>query len=477
MPAYTFGPFRLEPSERRLWREGQLVDIAPRAFDVLVVLASRAGHLVTKDELMAEVWGGAVVEDNALTVQISKLRSALGESARDWQYVETVSRQGYRFASAVQEEPSPKPAPYARAARRSRGVPLALGGVAVVAVIALAMALGASGSDPPPSPSTAATMAAQSEVSAEDRRAAREAYERGRAIWWTRRNLDDALTEFRAAAVLDPSFALAFVGEADVLGMQYQAGDEVRVSVDRAFALAPNLGEAHASLGLAQMLQDWDWDAAEASLSKARTLAPDHSPAHQWTATLQMIQGEADAAVASMDRALAVAPSQARPVLFADRCQALYLARRYDEAITDCRRAIDLDPEAMFVNTTGFWSLALAGRGDEAARWASVTIGSTPPALRGVSPADLAGPEGTQRLARRLLAQPPGENYFGSLHAGVKAAAFAGEHEQALDLFEELVRLREFHAPFLAVDPVFDALRDRPRFRAAVRQIGLDASD
>lgn len=97
-PRYRFGPFLLDPGERRLLRDGEPVELKPKEFDLLAVLAERSGRLVTKDELMEALWPGVVVEENALSVQVSKLRSALGETARDWRYVETVPRAGYRFA-------------------------------------------------------------------------------------------------------------------------------------------------------------------------------------------------------------------------------------------------------------------------------------------------------------------------------------------------------------------------------------------
>src|SRR5262245_6555455 len=60
---YEFGPFRLEPGERRLLRDGEEVPLPQRAFDVLVVLVSRADHLVSKEDLLNQVWSGTFVED------------------------------------------------------------------------------------------------------------------------------------------------------------------------------------------------------------------------------------------------------------------------------------------------------------------------------------------------------------------------------------------------------------------------------
>jgi DNA-binding winged helix-turn-helix (wHTH) protein/TolB-like protein len=90
--SYRFGRFELQPSERRLLAAGQPAVVEPRAFDVLVALVERTGHLVTKEELFSLVWPHLVVEENNLQVQISALRKILGPAA-----IATVSGQGYRF--------------------------------------------------------------------------------------------------------------------------------------------------------------------------------------------------------------------------------------------------------------------------------------------------------------------------------------------------------------------------------------------
>ena len=101
-PAYRFGSFLLVPSERLLLLDRKPVSLAGKAFDLLVVLVSQAGHLVTKDELLQRVWPGLVVEEVNLSVNISTIRKALARSpdAADW--IETVPRQGYRFKAPVE---------------------------------------------------------------------------------------------------------------------------------------------------------------------------------------------------------------------------------------------------------------------------------------------------------------------------------------------------------------------------------------
>jgi DNA-binding winged helix-turn-helix (wHTH) protein/TolB-like protein/Tfp pilus assembly protein PilF len=100
---YECGPFRLEPAEQRLTRDGQPVSLAPKAFELLVFLVRNQGRLVTKDEIMQAVWPSSFVEEANLTVSISVLRKALGEKEGDLRYIETVPKRGYRFTASVKE--------------------------------------------------------------------------------------------------------------------------------------------------------------------------------------------------------------------------------------------------------------------------------------------------------------------------------------------------------------------------------------
>src|SRR6266704_3095429 len=93
---YRFGPFELQPDQRRLLKDGATISLRPRAFDLLVALVDRAGHLVTQDELLDRVWPKMVVEEAALHVQVSALRKVLGADA-----ITTVSGRGYQFTLPV----------------------------------------------------------------------------------------------------------------------------------------------------------------------------------------------------------------------------------------------------------------------------------------------------------------------------------------------------------------------------------------
>ena len=97
-----FGPFRLEPAESRLTKDGVPVHVTPKALELLVALATRPGRLVSKDELVAEVWPDTFVEEGNLAVNMTRLRQALNDDTGQT-YVETVPKRGYRFVAAVRE--------------------------------------------------------------------------------------------------------------------------------------------------------------------------------------------------------------------------------------------------------------------------------------------------------------------------------------------------------------------------------------
>ena len=112
--AYRFGTFELQPDQRRLLVAGRPVALGPRAFDVLLVLAERAGKLVSKNELLDLVWAGVVVEENNLQVQVSALRKLLGPDV-----IATIPGRGYRLtlmpldasAQRAESESEPSAAP------------------------------------------------------------------------------------------------------------------------------------------------------------------------------------------------------------------------------------------------------------------------------------------------------------------------------------------------------------------------------
>ena len=103
----SFGRFRFDLGRRELSRDGIPVRLGSRALDVLFVLATARGNVITKDELLARVWPGQVVEENNLQVQVSALRKALDEEKSGQSYLVTVPGRGYRLIGVAGGSPGP----------------------------------------------------------------------------------------------------------------------------------------------------------------------------------------------------------------------------------------------------------------------------------------------------------------------------------------------------------------------------------
>src|SRR5215218_9662751 len=136
---YRFGPFELDAAEHSLLTQGRQLALTRRSFDTVLYLVRHPGRLVTRDELIAAVWGETIVEEGNLHWTISAVRKALAqESGETW--IETVRGLGYRFLGTVEavgedampESPPPAAPVLAAPGRRPWRLWLAAGLVAVL---------------------------------------------------------------------------------------------------------------------------------------------------------------------------------------------------------------------------------------------------------------------------------------------------------------------------------------------------------
>ena len=100
---YEFGPFRLTIAEHRLYRNGEVVMLPPKEFDLLLLLVQNPGQVMNRESLIKALWPNTVVEEANLNVHISALRKALAESPGEQHFIETLPRLGYRFIAPVTE--------------------------------------------------------------------------------------------------------------------------------------------------------------------------------------------------------------------------------------------------------------------------------------------------------------------------------------------------------------------------------------
>src|SRR5262245_9012085 len=110
--AWRFEGFEIDRARGRLLKDGRVVPLTGRAFDLLLALVEAGGQTVDKNALMRRLWPDTTVEEGNLTQQISTLRKALGESPSDHRFIVTVARRGYRFVAPIglAERPPPRTA-------------------------------------------------------------------------------------------------------------------------------------------------------------------------------------------------------------------------------------------------------------------------------------------------------------------------------------------------------------------------------
>jgi DNA-binding winged helix-turn-helix (wHTH) protein len=97
----VFGPFRLLPAAKQLWRNGARVELRPMSLAVLSYLARRPGQVVSGQELLKAVWAGTYVSGIVIRVCIREIRQALGDEVAHPHYIETLGQQGYRFIAPL----------------------------------------------------------------------------------------------------------------------------------------------------------------------------------------------------------------------------------------------------------------------------------------------------------------------------------------------------------------------------------------
>jgi len=138
---WSFGNIVADPNRLEVRRDGQITELEPKALRVLFYLLDNRDRVVSKDELIQEVWAGTAVTDNALTRVIAQIRKQLGDDARSPRYIQTAAGAGYRFIAEIRATPEapavfpPPKEPIPRHSRRWRLFPTVAGAILIVAAV------------------------------------------------------------------------------------------------------------------------------------------------------------------------------------------------------------------------------------------------------------------------------------------------------------------------------------------------------
>jgi len=590
---YEFDSFRLDAIKRLMWRDGTPAPLTPKAFDLLLALVQRHGAVVEKDELMRLLWPNLVVEENNLTVIISSLRKALGESKEEHKYIVTIPKRGYCFVAQVNEVWGAKvgfsPAngeaesraigalsegcrPPVSQAKSIAVLPFRtisegrneeylglgmsdalitkLGGISQIIVRSTSTVLSQTGARMDPLAigrklgvdlllegwlqradnrirvtiqlvdahdgsslwsekfdalftdifdvqdkiSEQVTRALMLKLSGEERKQltkrhtenseAYRLYLKGRYFWNKRlvEGLKKAGEYFQSATVLDPDYALAYVGLADCYNMLSFFGGfspkefypKAREAASKALELDEGLAEAHASMALVEMMSDWDWTSAERGFKRSIKLNGAYCPARQWYAKLLTALGRHEEALAEIKQAQDLDPLSL--ITGAVVGFVYYFARQYDQVIYHSQKNLELDPHFTLTYWTLGWAYQQKAMYPEAIatfqKAASLSGGSAKMVSEiGYTYAVSGRKDESERELKRLLRIAKKE-YVSPYEIALIYVGLC-QKDQALTWLERAIEDRAWESICLQVEPKLDHFRSDSRFINLVRRIGV----
>lgn len=303
-------------------------------------------------------------------------------------------------------------------------------------------------------------------------------YIAGRERWLERNAKVESLAFYKKAIELDPNFALPFLGIADEYAFTYET-KIAEEALAKAIELDPELSEAHATRGFLQMFHHWDWQGAERSFRRALELAPNSSKAHHWYGVYLSVRGRFDEALTEMEKALELDPTAL--VIRTDIAELHYFKRDYDRAESELQRVLEIDPT--FLNAR--YHLVKVRHKKGASYFledAALTIFLHNLRKSSALGQDFDPTELQQALTRKdektlrdaaLVSLTSTKNKPAAHLSLARHYVITGEKEKCLESLEKAREARVFVMPFVAIDPIFDSIRSDPRFNEIVRKMNL----
>jgi eukaryotic-like serine/threonine-protein kinase len=303
----------------------------------------------------------------------------------------------------------------------------------------------------------------------------------------TAEGLKRGIDYFQQAIEKDPSDALAYAGLADAYvrlggGFGYALESDVfpkaEAAAIKALEIDDTLVEAHAAFGSVKALYRWDWRGSEQEFKRAIALDPRNAHAHNRYAQLLIWTGRFGEGITENERAQELDPLS--PMIAGDLGYEYMVARRYDDSILQCKKAIDLEPNAMWLHAMLAW--AYARKGDY---------------VQAISEHEKLGPQGQEVSAEnQLTASGLGWIYavagrrrdaervveqFKSLSSATSvdpywvAAIYAGlgDKDRAFEHLEESYQQHSANLAYIKPDPFWDNLRSDSRYPDLLRRMGL----
>ena len=498
-----FADFEVDFRTGELRRRGILIPVQGKPLSVLAILVERPGELVTRDDLYKALWPGQtfVDYDKNLGVAVAKLREVLEDSPVRPRLIETIPRRGYRFVGGLQPDPAAAPDPgvpqqtaaqpasqsstptvFARVSHnapsiepdrdaapgldglntRQRRVPRSLWAGAIAATVVISAGLylrsRAQGGNivSPPTASLKVNPEAQ-----QDYLKAKEFSQR-----WIVDDVKTALIFDDRAIAIEPKYAPAFALRASLLERLGEMGvieneeacHRARADALHAIELDPHRASGYISLAYIQMNHDWNLPGAEATLAKARHLAPSDVSTLNALAVLSRARGRLDRSIALQRQVIALDPLNSAS--YGGLAVRLFAAGKLDEALAAHRRALELDPQLEYIHLNRAEILLAKGLPTEAFKEVELEPGELWRLLGEVLVLhDLGRTTESDAALQRLIATYPSEPYLIAC-----AYAYRGEMGEAFTWLDRALERRDASLIAIQTDPLLTKLHADPRF-------------
>jgi len=309
-------------------------------------------------------------------------------------------------------------------------------------------------------------------------------YLQGRYHWNTRTadGLQRSIEYFNRALEKDPNYALAYSGLADCywllnvynVGPSTEWNEKARGAATKALALDEALPEAHASLASISYRYDWSWGEAEQHFKRALQLNPNYPTAHQWFSAMLAATGRFDEANAEARKAHDLEPFSL--TINSDLGRHLYYARQFEPAQATHRKSLEMDQKFPRAHSELGYVLIQLKKPEEAVKEFQQALALDKDrleALAGLGYAYAVSGQKKQALqVEEQLKELAKRRYVSPYHFAVITTGL-GEPATALDYLEKAADERFNWLVFLKVEPLFDNLRSEPRFKALLGRVRL----
>jgi DNA-binding winged helix-turn-helix (wHTH) protein/Tfp pilus assembly protein PilF len=429
LTGFRLGEWLVKPDDGSLVSSQCVIRLEPLLMELLVFLCSHAGQVVSKPEVLKNIWRNRFVSDGTIKASFYQLRKALGDSSRKPRFIETLPKRGYRV---------------------------------LIQPITL-------------------TKSGDTEVLGDG---ADELYRNGRSILSGQPGpaaLKQARLYFERAVEVQPEHAESLAALAltyiHLVTLALAKGSELlpqaKALAVRAVEANPKLARAHVALGVTQLLLERNLANAEKNFCLASDLERSDALSPRWYAKLLSSQGRHEEAIAQARRALECDPlslSVRRDVI-----ETLFAARHYDETIAEANRLVEMTGHAPDVQLGLVWVYFL--KGDESKAFHSLctgfrSLGTGPEILDRVEKAFKSG--GMETVLRLWAEVMEHQATLGQQSIDLLVLyGLLGDKERCFKLLD--LAANQFHPVilWLPVSPIFDKLRSDRRYDRLLAHLGL----